>query len=165
MGTQKKLIVPVGDIIRPVRSVTRSGFWSKKSELLHMIGVLQAELKMMRSVAVGLAFISLGSAFVIPNAIFNSYRTQDELGGYQFGYSGGPSSHAEHRDHLGIVRGAYNLVDANGNVQRIQYVSDALGFGIISATNLPVAPTAAAVVTLMGPDPVEETPEVQEARA
>merc|ERR1712136_581356 len=50
-----------------------------------------------------------------------------------------------------------------------QYVSDALGYRLISGTNLPVAPTAVAVVgtpvvNLVAPEPVQETPEVAEAR-
>merc|ERR1711962_114849 len=116
-----------------------------------------------------LALVSLSSAFVVPNAVFHTYRSQDELGGYHFGYSGGPSSRAEQRDHLGVVRGAYNLIDANGNVQKYQYISDALGYRIISGTHLPVVPTVSVVgtpvVTLEGPEPVQETPEVAEARA
>merc|ERR1711915_537323 len=116
------------------------------------------------------AMASLSSAFVVPNAVFHTYRSQDELGGYHFGYSGGPSSRAEQRDHLGVVRGAYNSIDGDGNVQKYQYISDALGFRILSGTHLPVVPTVPvvvggpAVVKLMGPEPVQETVEVAEAR-
>ena len=118
-----------------------------------------------------LSCLSLASAFVVPNAVFHTYRSQDELGGYHFGYSGGPSSRSEHRDHLGVVRGAYNLVDANGEIQRYQYISDALGYRLISGSHLPVAPISVAVapavpevVALVGPAPVEETAEVRMAR-
>merc|ERR1711915_452841 len=110
------------------------------------------------------AMASLSSAFVVPNAVFHTYRSQDELGGYHFGYSGGPSSRAEQRDHLGVVRGAYNSIDGDGNVQKYQYISDALGFRILSETHLPVVPTVPVVVKLMGPEPVQETVEVAEAR-
>jgi len=125
----------------------------------------------MSQIFVLLSCLSLASAFVVPNAVFHTYRSQDELGGYHFGYSGGPSSRSEHRDHLGVVRGAYNLVDANGEVQRYQYISDALGYRLISGSHLPVAPTHvvpevdATLVALVGPDPIEETPEVMAARA
>merc|ERR1712126_722987 len=123
----------------------------------------------MSPIVVLLGLLSLSSALVIPNAVFHTYRSQDELGGYHFGYSGGPTSRAEQRDHLGVVRGAYNLIDANGNVQKYQYVSDALGYRIVSGTHLPVVPTVSVVgtpvVTLEGPKPVQETPEVAKARA
>merc|ERR1711970_214090 len=56
----------------------------------------------------------------------------DELGGYDFGYSGGPSSRAETRDHLGIVRGAYTSLGAGGDLQSTQYVSDALGYRVLN---------------------------------
>merc|ERR1711915_987617 len=112
------------------------------------------------------AMASLSSAFVVPNAVFHTYRSQDELGGYHFGYYGGPSSRVEQRDHLGVVRGAYNLIDADGNVQKIQYISDALGYRVLSGTHLPVQPVAVvsnAVAPV--PKPVHETAEVQAARA
>merc|ERR1712002_929527 len=127
----------------------------------------------MSPIIVLMALFSLGYAAVIPNAVFTNYHSQDELGGYDFGYSGGPSSRAEKRDHLGIVRGAYNLVDSNGNVQRYQYIADAAGYRLVSGTHLPVqvlpvvvepAPVAP-TVTLVAPEPVQETPEVQKARA
>jgi len=115
-----------------------------------------------------LSCFSLASAWVVPNAVFHNYMSQDELGSYHFGYSGGPSSRAEHRDHFGIVRGAYNLVGANGEIQRYGYISDALGYRLTSGQeHLPVAPAPLPYVAPslpVGPAPVEETAEVKLAR-
>merc|ERR1712136_18880 len=72
------------------------------------------------------------------------FHSQDELGNLAFGYA------------------------------NINYVADGLGFRV-AASNLPVAPLpipapevplpVAPVFTLVGPDPVTETPEVAEKRA
>lgn len=123
-----------------------------------------------------LAGISAATAAIAPQPVYTQFRSQDELGGYHFGYSGGPSSRAEQRDHNGVVRGAYTLVDANGLVQKYEYISDALGYRLLSGTNLPVAPVhifspiptpvvSSFVAPLVAPVPVQETPEVKAARA
>merc|ERR1711962_1719627 len=101
---------------------------------------------------------------VAPTTRTSQFHSQDELGQYNFGYAGGPSSRHEVRDAFGNVRGSYNYVDANGEVQTNSYVSDALGFRV-AATNLPVAPKAADAPALVGPEPVMETAEVASARA
>ena len=54
--------------------------------------------------------------------------------------------------------------------QRYQYISDALGYRLISGSHLPEAPVHVvedlpATLALVGPDPVEETAEVKAARA
>ncbi|CAL4085603.1 unnamed protein product, partial [Meganyctiphanes norvegica] len=98
--------------------------------------------------------------------IQTQYHSQDELGQYSFGYSGGPSNRAETRDAYGNVRGSYNYIDSNGQTQTQHYVADALGFRV-SGTNLPVGPDAPAVsvtAALVAPEPVQDTPEVVAAR-
>ena len=37
----------------------------------------------------------------------------------------------------GVTRGSYSYVDANGLLQTVNYISDAMGFRV-AATNLPV---------------------------
>merc|ERR1712142_1205515 len=81
-------------------------------------------------------------ALVAPTTRTSQFHAQDEFGQYNFGYAGGPSSRNEVRDAFGVVRGSYNYIDANGEVQTTSYVADALGFRV-AATNLPVAPKAA----------------------
>jgi len=116
-----------------------------------------------------LALAASAAAFVVPQPVFRNFHSQDELGGFHFGFSGGPSSRAEHRDHLGVVRGSYNLVDALGNVQKYTYIAGPhTGFQLLSGTHLPVGPAPVAVpavAPLVAPVPVEETPEVAAARS
>merc|ERR1711970_1695292 len=106
----------------------------------------------MTPIVVLLGLLAVSSAWVIPHPMYQTYRSQDELGAYAFGYHGGPSSRSEVRDHFGVVRGAYNLVGADGEVQKYQYISDALGYRLLSAP------------ALVAPEPVAETAEVKAAR-
>ena len=66
----------------------------------------------------------------------SQYHAQDELGQYNYGYSNGDSAKVETKSADGIVRGSYSYIDANGLLQRVQYISDALGFRV-AGTNLP----------------------------
>ena len=82
------------------------------------------------------------------------------MGQYNYGYQSQDQSKAEVKTADGVVRGAYSYVDANGIVQSVNYISDALGFRV-AATNLPVhvveetaavaAPAAAEVVNEAAP--------------
>ncbi|KAG8235991.1 hypothetical protein J437_LFUL016524 [Ladona fulva] len=81
--------------------------------------------------------------------VSSQYHAQDELGQYSYGYAGGPSAKSELKTFDGVTRGGYSYVDAEGKIQNVNYVADALGFRV-AATNLPVAPVA-------GPAPVLET--------
>jgi len=101
---------------------------------------------------------------VAPSPTLTKFHAQDELGQYNFGHFGGPSSRNEVRDAFGVVRGQVNYIDANGEVQQSNYVADANGYRV-AATNLPVAPEAPEEVYLNPPKPVEVTPEVAEATA
>lgn len=82
-------------------------------------------------------------------------------------YSDGNSAKNEVKTLDGITRGSYSYIDANSQLQTVNYVSDALGFRV-AATNLPHAPvdTNVAPVDLNAPpQPVEDTVEVKQARA
>merc|ERR1712203_931260 len=57
--------------------------------------------------------------------------------GYNYGYSSPTSTKQELKTADGVTRGSYSYVDANGLVQTVNYISDALGFKV-AATNLPV---------------------------
>merc|ERR1712240_78148 len=92
------------------------------------------------------------------------------------------AKHESGNAYLG-VSGSYSYVDSNGELQTTNYVADGLGFRV-TATNLPVAPAVpevepleapvfnlkapvfegkAPVFDLVGPSPVEDTPEVKAA--
>merc|ERR1712038_79427 len=87
-------------------------------------------------------------AFVAPVA--NQHHAQDEWGQYQYGYTNEDSTKLEQRLADGSVRGTYSYVDANGIVQRVDYISDALGFRV-AATNLPQAAAAPVVEEVPAP--------------
>lgn len=93
--------------------------------------------------------------------VVTQYHSQDELGQYSYGYSGGLSAKSETKSLDGVTRGAYSFLDSEGKLQSVEYTADALnGFRAI-ASNMPVAP----VETRTAPLPVVETPEVAQARA
>jgi uncharacterized protein affecting Mg2+/Co2+ transport len=77
------------------------------------------------------------AAVAVPNDVNSQYHAQDELGQYNYGYASPTQTKAEVKTADGIVRGAYSYVDANGIVQTVNYISDAMGFRV-AATNLPV---------------------------
>merc|ERR1739844_518061 len=84
------------------------------------------------------------------------YHSQDDIGQYSFGYSNGESVKQEVKTADGVVRGAYQYVDANGIVQTVNYIADALGFRV-GATNLPVHHVEGAAA-----EPVQEVQAVEE---
>ena len=104
----------------------------------------------------------------------SQFQAQDEFGNIQYGYSNINSQKHEVGNTYGGVSGSYSYVDANGVVQTTNYIADGLGFRV-QATNLPVAPVAPAapevapleqpIFNLVGPAPVEDTPEVAAAKA
>ncbi len=69
---------------------------------------------------------------------------QDEYGQYSYGYSGGPSSKMEMKTLDGITRGGYSYIDANGILQKVNYVSDPVNGFRVSGTNLPISNIATA---------------------
>lgn len=63
-----------------------------------------------------------------------------------------------------MTRGSYSYIDANAQLQHVDYVADAGGFRV-AATNLPVHANVAPVDHGQAPLPVEDTEEVKQARA
>merc|ERR550534_2810459 len=81
---------------------------------------------------------SVVAAPAVPHA--QQFHTQDEFGNLAFGYSNLNSARHEQGNTYGGRVGSYSWVDANGVLQRTEYVADGLGFRVTGATNLPVAP-------------------------
>ncbi|KAG8235992.1 hypothetical protein J437_LFUL016525 [Ladona fulva] len=96
--------------------------------------------------------------------ISNQYHSQDALGQYSYGYSGGPSAKSEVKTFDGVTRGGYSYVDAEGKIQSVNYVADPVNGFRVAATNLPVAPAPIPSAPLVGPAPVQDTPEVAAAK-
>ncbi|KAG8171387.1 hypothetical protein JTE90_016070, partial [Oedothorax gibbosus] len=69
------------------------------------------------------------------------YRSQDDVGNYQFGYDEGHSSggtfRKEYGDAHGNKYGSYGLTDADGRVRVVNYVADENGFRADVRTNEP----------------------------
>merc|ERR1739848_578367 len=106
----------------------------------------------------------------------SQFHAQDEFGQFSFGYQNINSARSETKDAFGVTRGSYQYVDANNVVQTVHYTADDINGFRVAATNVPVAPAAAAVglpvapevpvsAPLVAPLPVVETPEVAAARA
>jgi len=99
-------------------------------------------------------------AVVAPAVTKTQYHAQDELGQASHGYAYPGQAAAEVRDAAGNVRGSYAYINPNGEEIRVNYVAGHGGFRAESNA-LPVAPAA----TLVGPAPVQDTPEVVAAKA
>ncbi|KAG5679463.1 hypothetical protein PVAND_009028 [Polypedilum vanderplanki] len=90
----------------------------------------------------------------------SQWHSQDTLGQYSYGYQNDLSAKTEVKTLDGITQGSYSYIDANNQLQTVNYVSDALGFRA-AATNLPQPPIDNGVT----PEPIEDTIEVKSARA
>merc|ERR1719483_2013261 len=78
------------------------------------------------------------SAIGAPYDASNSqYHAQDDFGQYNYGFSHPTQTKQELKTADGVTRGSYSYVDANGLIQTVNYISDAMGFRV-AATNLPV---------------------------
>jgi len=102
----------------------------------------------------------------------HQFHAQDEFGQFSFGHAGGPSARTESRNAYGVTEGSYQYIDANGLLQTVNYIADPVNGFRVAGTNLPAAPIAPAVAPLagpvfdlVGPAPVEDTPEVAAAKA
>jgi len=92
------------------------------------------------------------------------YHAQDELGQASYGYAHPGQAHSAHRDAFGNVVGSYAYIDPNGKEVRVNYVADHNGFRVASNA-LPEGPAVPAVQALVAPVPVQDTPEVAQAKA
>merc|ERR1711978_198381 len=135
---------------RPVVSVTHTA----PAPAVHAAPVVQAAAPVAYAAA---------PVQVAPAAVQGSqYHAQDDAGQYSFGYNDGSSVKQEIKTADGVIRGTYSYVDADGIVQNVNYIADALGFRV-GATNLPVhhvdAPVeAAAPVQAAAAAPVAVSP-------
>ena len=97
-----------------------------------------------------------------PSIPSSQFHAQDEFGQHSFGYQNENSARVESKDALGVTRGSYQYVDANGVLQTTTYIADPVNGFRVAATNIPVA---VANPTVAIQEAVMETPEVAAARA
>merc|ERR1712002_329240 len=117
----------------------------------------------------------------------SQFQAQDEFGNLNYGYANLNSAKTEVGNTYAGVTGGYSYVDANGLLQKVEYIADGAGFRVADSRlpvfnpDLPVAPTfnpelpvaptynpelpVAPVYTGVAPEPVADTPEVAEAKA
>merc|ERR1712066_66738 len=100
-----------------------------------------------------------GAAYA-PYTAGSQFHAQDEFGNLNYGYTNINSVKQEVGNAYGGVTGGYSYVDANGQLQRVEYIADGLGFRVADS-RLPVAP----VYDGVAPEPVQDTPEVAAAKA
>jgi len=137
--------------------------------------------------AAGYPYAAAPYAAYAPYSAGSQFHAQDEFGNLNYGYTNINSVKQEVGNAYGGVTGGYSYVDANNQLQRVEYVADGLGFRVADS-RLPVAPVydgvaptfnpeplvaptfnpeplVAPVFTGVAPEPVQDTPEVIEARA
>merc|ERR1712142_605784 len=68
--------------------------------------------------------------YAAPAFTGSQFHAQDEFGNLQYGYSNLNSVKHEVGNTYGGVSGGYSYVDANGQLQRVEYVADGLGFRV-----------------------------------
>jgi len=112
-----------------------------------------------------------------PYTAGSQFHAQDEFGNLNYGYANINSNAHVVGNTYGGVTGGYSYVDANGQLQQVEYVADGAGFRVADS-RLPVAPVydgvaptfnpeplVAPVYTGVAPESVQDTPEVAEAKA
>ena len=122
-----------------------------------------------------------------PYSAGSQFHAQDEFGNLNYGYANINSNAHVVGNTYGGVTGGYSYVDANGQLQQVEYVADGAGFRVADS-RLPVAPVydgvaptfnpeplvaptfnpeplVAPVYTGVAPESVQDTPEVAEAKA
>jgi len=121
-----------------------------------------------------------------PAVTSSQFAAQDEFGNTQYGYADINSAKHELGNAFHGVTGSYQYVDANGQLQTVNYVADHLGFRVADSrlpvhdAELPVAPVhdaalpvapvheyelpVAPVYSGVAPEAVQDTPEVVAAR-
>merc|ERR1712106_359052 len=112
-----------------------------------------------------------------PYTAGSQFHAQDEFGNLNYGYANINSVKQEAGNTYGGVTGGYSYVDANGELQQVQYIADGAGFRVADS-RLPVAPVYDGVAPTFNPEPLVaptfnpvlpvapvDTPEVAEAKA
>jgi hypothetical protein len=114
------------------------------------------------AVAAPLAFAAPAPVPVIASPTAVQHHSQDEFGAFNYGYQDVNSAKEEIHTPDGVTRGSYSYVDANGLLQRVDYIADPINGFRVAGTNIPVGPGP---VISAGPVAVVDTPEVSAAKA
>merc|ERR1739838_391072 len=88
-----------------------------------------------------------------PHTAGSQFHAQDEFGNLNYGYANINSVKQEVGNTYGGVSGGYSYVDANGELQQVQYIADGAGFRVADS-RLPVAPVYDGVAPTFNPEPL-----------
>merc|ERR1719288_566539 len=88
-----------------------------------------------------------------PYTAGSQFHAQDEFGNLNYGYANINSAKQEVGNTYGGVSGGYSYVDANGELQQVQYIADGAGFRVADS-RLPVAPVYDGVAPTFNPEPL-----------
>merc|ERR1712128_249693 len=97
----------------------------------------------------------------------SQFQAQDEFGNLNYGYANLNSAKQETGNTYAGATGGYSYVDANGQLQKVEYIADGAGFRVADS-RLPAFnpdPLVAPVYTGVAPASVVDTPEVADAKA
>merc|ERR1712172_341050 len=117
--------------------------------------------------AAGYPYAAAPYAAYAPYSAGSQFHAQDEFGNLNYGYTNINSVKQEVGNAYGGVTGGYSYVDANNQLQRVEYVADGLGFRVADS-RLPMAPVYDGVAPTFNPEPLvapEDTAEVKAAKA
>merc|ERR1712038_355286 len=96
---------------------------------------------------------SYAGAAYAPYTAGSQFHAQDEFGNLNYGYANINSVKQEVGNTYGGVSGGYSYVDANGELQQVQYIADGAGFRVADS-RLPVAPVYDGVAPTFNPEPL-----------
>jgi len=88
-----------------------------------------------------------------PYTAGSQFHAQDEFGNLNYGYANINSNAHVVGNTYGGVTGGYSYVDANGQLQQVEYVADGAGFRVADS-RLPVAPVYHGVAPTFNPEPL-----------
>jgi len=117
--------------------------------------------------APAVSYAATAPVIAAPYSAGSQFHAQDDFGNLNYGYANINSVKQEVGNTYGGVSGGYSYVDANGELQQVQYIADGAGFRVADS-RLPVAPVYDGVAPTFSPEPLVapvDTVEVAEAKA
>jgi len=103
--------------------------------------------------APAITYAATAPVVAAPFSAGSQFHAQDEFGNLNYGYANINSVKQELGNTYGGVSGGYSYVDANGELQQVQYIADGAGFRVADS-RLPVAPVYDGVAPTFSPEPL-----------
>jgi len=103
--------------------------------------------------APAITYAAAAPVVAAPYTAGSQFHAQDEFGNLNYGYANINSVKQEVGNTYGGVSGGYSYVDANGELQQVQYIADGAGFRVADS-RLPVAPVYDGVAPTFSPEPL-----------